>query len=187
MFGVFPRPVSQSLDSGDNVQVVEGQAVEPILTLRTLESVLFHHPDSSVVLVRTSDTGSWGELEEEVDALQEAGYSIEVVTSIPDLQPNPQSSILNPLRIYSPTILLKRVPDEQRAIFQNYSEAEQKNENVLTISEVSGFCGKESREGFDKLTGVRMNIPFDSIKNSSSSSLCRRILNENCILSNIIV
>ena len=187
MFGVFPRPVSQSLDSGDNVQVVEGEAVEPILTLRTLESVLFHHPDSSVVLVRTSDTGSWGELEEEVDALQEAGYSIEVVTSIPDLQPNPQSSILNPLRIYSPTILLTRVPDEQRAIFQNYSEAEQKNENVLTISEVSDFCDKESREGFDKLTGVRMNIPFDSIKNASSNSLCRRILNENCILSNIIV
>ena len=101
------------------------------------------------------------------------------MTSIPDLQHNPQSAILNPLRIYSPTILLKRVPDEQRAIFQNYSEAEQKNENVLTISEVSGFCDKERREGFDKLTGVGMDIPVDSINNASSSSLCRRILNEN--------
>ena len=115
------------------------------------------------------------------------GTGSEVVTSVPDLQPNPQSSILNPLRIYSPTILLKRVSDEQRVIFQSYSEAEQKNENVLTVSEVSGFCDKESREGFDKLTGVRINIPFDSIRNASSSSLCRRILNENCILSNIIV
>ena len=71
MFGVFPRSVSQSFDSGDNIQLVEGEAVEPILTLRTLESVIFTHPDSSVVLVRTSETGSWGELEEGEDALQE--------------------------------------------------------------------------------------------------------------------
>ena len=178
MFGLFPRP-SQSLDE-DKVQVVEVEGVPPLLTLRSLESVLFHHPGSSVTLVRTSEEGSWGDLEEEVSALQEAGYSIDVLRKAPNLQPNEW-------RIYSPTILLKQVPDGEKIYFQNYAEAEHTNENVLTLSEVSGFCEKEGREGLDKLTGVRMDIGLDSIKNSTAKSFCRRILNENCILSNIIV
>ena len=180
MFGLFPRRrPSQPLDEG-KVQVVEGEGVDPLLTLRTLESVLFHHPSSSVTLIRISEEGSWGDLEEEVVALQEGGYSIDVLRKAPNLQPNEW-------RVYSPTILLKKVPDGERVYFQNYAEAEHTNENVLTLSEVLGFCEKEGREGLDKLTGVRMNIGLDSIKNSSAKSLCRKILNENCILSNIIV
>ena len=178
MFGLFPRP-SQSLDE-DKVQVVEVEGVPPLLTLRSLESVLFHHPASSVTLVRTSEEGSWGDLEEEVSALQEGGYRIEVLLKASHLQPNEW-------RIYSPTILLKQVPDGEKIYFQNYAEAEHTNENVLTLSEVSGFCEEEGREGLDKLTGVRMDIGLDSIKNSTAKSFCRRILNENCILSNIIV
>ena len=179
MFGLFPRRPSQPLDE-DKVQVVEVEGVPPLLTLRSLESVLFHHPASSVTLVRTSEEGSWGDLEEEVVALQEGGYSIDVLRKAPNLQPNEW-------RIYSPTILLKQVPDGERIYFQNYAEAEHTNENVLTLSEVSGFCEEEGREGLDKLTGVRMDIGLDSIKNSTAKSFCRRILNENCILSNIIV
>ena len=179
MFGLFPRQPSQPLD-GDKVQVVEGEGVAPLLTLRTLESVLFHHPRSSVILIRVSEEGSWGDLEEEVHALQEGGYSIEVLIKAPDLQPNAW-------RIYSPTILLKKVPDDEKVFFQNYAEVEHRNANVLPLSEVSGFCEEERREGLDNLTGVRMDIGLGSIKNSSSKSLCRKILNENCILSNIIV
>ena len=179
MFGLFPRRPSQPLYE-DKVQVVEGEGVEPLLTLRTLESALFHHPGSSVTLISKSEEGSWGPLEEEVTALQEGGYSIEVLTKAPKLRPNEW-------KIYSPTIPLRRVPDGERGYFQNYAEAEQTNENVLILSEVVGFCEEEGREGFDKLTGVRMDTGLDSIKNSSSKSLCRRILNENCILSNIIV
>ena len=178
MFGLFPRP-TQTVD-GDKVQVVEGEGVAPLLTLRTLESVLFHHPGSLTTLIRISEEGSWGDLEEEVTALQEGGYSIEVLTKAPNLQPNEW-------RIYSPTILLKRVLDDEMVYFQNNAEAEHTNENVLTLSEVSGFCEEEGRERFEKLTGVRMDIGLDSIRNFSSKSLCRRILNENCILSNIIV
>ena len=179
MFGLFPRRPSQPLHE-DKVQVIEGEGVEPLLTLRTLESALFHHPGASVTLIRKSEEGSWGPLKEEVTALQEGGYSIEVLTKAPKLRPNEW-------RIYSPTILLRRVPYGERGYFQNYAEAEQTNENVLILSEVVGFCEEEGREGFDKLTGVRMDIGLGSIKNSSSKSLCRRILNENCILSNIIV
>ena len=177
MFGLFPRRPSQPL-GGDKVQVVEGEGVGPLLTLRSLESVLFHHPGSSVTLIRTSEEGSWGDLEEEVSALQEGGYSIEVVTKAADLQPNAW-------RIYSPTILLKRVPDDKRVYFQNYAEAEHTNENVLSLSK--DLCEEERRDGFDKLTAVRVDIGLDSIKNLTAKSLCRRILNENCILSNIIV
>ena len=176
MFGLFPRPF-KPLDE-DKVQVVEEEGVAPLLTLRSLESVLFHHPASSVTLIRTSEEGSWGDLEEEVSALQEGGYSIEVVTKAADLQPNAW-------RIYSPTILLKRVPDDKRVYFQNYAEAEHTNENVLSLSK--DLCEEERRDGFDKLTAVRVDIGLDSIKNLTAKSLCRRILNENCILSNIIV
>ena len=176
MFGLFPRPF-KPLDE-DKVQVVEEEGVAPLLTLRSLESVLFHHPASSVTLIRTSEEGSWGDLEEEVSALQEGGYSIEVLTKASDLQPNAW-------RIYSPTILLKRVPDDKRVYFQNYAEAEHTNENVLSLSK--DLCEEERRDGFDKLTAVRVDIGLDSIKNLTAKSLCRRILNENCILSNIIV
>ena len=62
MFGLFPRRPSQPLDE-DKIQVVE---VDPLLTL---ESSLFHHPASPVTLIRNSDEGSWGALEEEVIAL----------------------------------------------------------------------------------------------------------------------
>ena len=117
MFGLFPRRPSQPLDE-DKIQVVEGEGVDPLLTLRTLESALFHHPASPVTLIRNSEEGSWGALEEEVTALQAGGFTIEVLTKAPNLKPNEW-------RIYSPTILLKRVPDGERVDFQNYAEAGQ--------------------------------------------------------------
>ena len=112
--------------------------------------------------------------------MQESGYRIEVSTEAPDLQPNAW-------RIYSPTILLKGITEAERASFQNYPEAEHTNVNVRPLSQVSPSCEKEGEEGFLKLTGIRIDIELDFIRNSSSKSLCRRILNENCILSNIVV
>ena len=161
------------------IQVTEGEGVSPLLTLRTLESVLFHNPGFSVKLVRKTEKGSWGELEEEVTGLQESGYRIEVLSTPPDLQQIAW-------RINSPTILLKRVSDEEKVFSQKNSEAEIKNEKLPSLSQLSPSCEEEGR-GLEKLTGVKINIELDFIRKSSSKSLCRRILNENCILSNIVV
>ena len=79
MFGLFPRDANPGVvpteGEEEEVQVMESDGVEPLLTLRTIESVFFHHPKASITFVRSSFKSDLGKLEAELETLQESGYN----------------------------------------------------------------------------------------------------------------
>ena len=83
MFGLFPRNANPRKEVEEEVQVIESDGVEPLLTLRTIESVFFHHSRASVTLVQSSIRSSWAGLEDELETLQESGYNLELVEEMP--------------------------------------------------------------------------------------------------------
>ena len=108
MFGLFPRATNPQKEGEEELLVMESDGVEPLLTLRTIESVFFHHPKASVTFLRSSIGSTWGSLDDELETLQESGYNLEVVEEMP-------IPWLDMWAIHSPTILLKPVPSENSA------------------------------------------------------------------------
>ena len=181
MFGLFPRATSPQMEGEEDLLVIESDGVEPLLTLRTIESVFFHHPKARVIFVRSSIRSTWGSLEEELETLQESGYNLGVVEEMPD-------PWLNMWAVHSPTILLKPVPSENNAQLKQDLTEELSSKNIKTVSKKSNFCKEENSEKIQNLTAVRINLNLKAIRQyNSSTSLCRHILNTFCILTNIII
>ena len=181
MFGLFPRAPIPQIEGEEELLVMESDGVEPLLTLRTIESVFFHHPKASVTFVRSSIKSTWGNLEDELESLQESGYNLEVVEEMPD-------PWLDMWAIHSPTILLKPVPTENNTKVKHNLSEELSSKNIKIVSEKSNFCKEENSDQIQNLTAIRINLNLKDIrKYKSSTSLCHHILNNFCILANIII
>ena len=135
MFGIFPRTAKPGKEVEEHVQVIECDGVEPllVLTLRTIESVFFHHPRASVTLVRSSIRSSWAGLDDELETLQESGYNLEVVEEMPTPR-------VYTWTIHSPTILLKPLPSENNLKLKEDFSEELSSENIMIISDKANFC-----------------------------------------------
>ena len=169
------------LEGEEKLLVMESDGVEPLLTLRTIESVFFHHPKASVTFLRSSIGSTWGSLEEELETLQESGYNLEVVEEMPD-------PWLDMWAIHSPTILLKPVPSENNAQLKQDLTEELSSKNIKIVSKKSIFCKTEKHDIITNLNAIRINLNLKDIKKyKSSTSLCRHILNNYSILTNIII
>ena len=181
MFGLFPRATNLQKEGEEELLVMESDGVEPLLTLRTIESVFFHHPKARVIFVRSSIRSTWGSLEEELETLQESGYNLGVVEEMPD-------PWLNMWAVHSPTILLKPVPSENNAKLRKDLTEESSSKDIKIVSEKSNFCKEENRDEIQNLTAIRINLNLTDIRQyQSSTSLCNHILNSFSILTNIII
>ena len=182
MFGLFPRATNPQMEGEEEeVQVMESEGVEPLLTLRTIESVFFHHPRASVTFVRSSIRSSWAGLEDELETLQESGYNLEVVEEVPTPR-------MFTWTIHSPTILLKPMPSAKNAKLKEGLREGLSSEDIKIIPEKSDFCKEENSDKIQNLTAISINLNLTDIsKNTTSTSLCHHILNSFCILANIII
>ena len=181
MFGLFPRAPNPQMEGEEEVQVMESEGVEPLLTLRTIESVFFHHPRACVTFVQSSTRSSWAGLEDELETLQESGYNLEVVEE----EPIPR---MYTWTIHSPTILLKPVLNANNAKLKEYLREGLSFEDIKIIPEKADFCKEENSDRIHNLTAISINLNLADIrKYKSSTSLCHHILNSFCILANIII
>ena len=168
MFGLFPRPPLPA--SGEEVEVVERGGAAALLTLRSLESVLFHHPGASVTLIRNM---AWrlGRAEEEelvghLETLKEAGYRVETTSDY-------WRTARNAWRIDSDTILLNQLELE-------------KSLNITLASDIQDICQSEKSKVLD-VSAVRIDISKKIFSRKSPGSSCQHIFNDFAILSDIIV
>ena len=188
MFGLFPRDANPGVvpteGEEEEVQVMETDGVEPLLTLRTIESVFFHHPKASVTFVRSSSKSDLGKLEAELETLQESGYNLRIVEEI-------TTPGLDGWIIHSPTILLKPMPKENSSRLKQEISEEVSSENVMIVSNskyISDLCKEENQDLLHNLTAIKINHSLNDIRDiKTETSLCHQILNNFCIFANIII
>ena len=161
VFGVFPRP--RLAWPGPVVEVLAGDV--GLLALRSVESVLFHHPGAEVTLrVRGEEEvvgqgkEGQGEMEGALEALAEAGYKVRVArTARPDAERVAWS-------VRGGTVLVARVEGGQ-------GELEQR-----TVSAAS-LCGGRAGE-VANYTAVSFDLGLEQARRLAKDSPCRRILDD---------
>ena len=172
MFGLLPRtPLPYS---GEEVEVVEVVGVAAILTLRSLLSILFHHPGTFITLVRSPVSRVAREEEEELAehlaTLQEAGYRVQDRTGR-------VSQTHNVRRIQSNTILDSSMPGEAREHWLR--------DTLVKLFDELKACTKTSLPLLKNKVAAKMEVNFAVLKNLSNNTICKIIFNEFCILSSI--
>ena len=135
-----------------------------LVSLRSVESCLFHHPTAEVTVVLE---GGGEELERHLATLQEVGYSINMTRQLEPGLPSPDWQIV------SGTILMREVAREE-------GQGASVPGATVACKEAEAATGAE-------VAAVRVDLSLEEIRNLPTKSFCRGILNDFSILANVIV
>ena len=163
LFGLLPRAPPPG-PGGPRVLVLVLPGLRDLVSLRSVESCLFHHPAAEVTVVLQ---GGDEELGKHLATLQEVGYNINITSQLEPGQPQPD------WQIDSSTILIREVAGRE-------GKSASLQHATVACKEAEAGTGAE-------VTAVRIDLTLEEIRNLPKKSFCRRILNEFSILANIIV